>query len=622
MHVIFAAAQSIDPNPFLLTLALAAVVGAGAVLVVLWATTRPPRPEVGSVTMDVGAEPPAIVDLLTGGFEVEDDAVPATVVDLAARRWFDIEEVAGGNVIVRLRRREGKGELARYEARVMRHVEQHAVDGVAPAAALTVGPEGVSKRWWRGFVREVTRHGRDLGLCRRRWDFVHLAILWVPIVVAFALLYLTVATAERVEAAGGWGEPGSVLATVGFAAAIAIAAIARRITRSDAQAETAAGMEAASRWLGVREYLAQTGSFDEAGAASVAIWERQLAYATAMGLAPVVQRQLPFETEHDRHAWSLATGRWRRVKIRYVSLRPGWGEPPWWVAIGGAVQTALLGVVVWVGLSLAREDFDLGDLPDGAQTWLPVAGTVAAAIAAVVIVWTAAKAVLGVLDLFPRREIEGVLVRRREYRTGHRLPKVVQWAIWSGRDSGGISRDQRRRRRYMLAIDDGTDERIVAYRCRRSVFDAVQQGATVKAKVTPRLGYVASIEQRRAPLTGGEPAVVHELVEDMTGRATAAAGAFAAQVAERFGQLEHMTDEDGRPVLDRRDENGRSMREALTGAQEQLRGLQVPTTGVGPRDSAGASVLGGLMSSVAEVVRRLEEPGDTTVDDPSTHPSE
>jgi hypothetical protein len=312
VHVIFAAAQSIDPNPFLLMLALCAVTGAAAVLVVLWATTRPPRPKVGSVTMDVGAEPPAIVDLLTGGFEVEDDAVPATVVDLAARRWFDIEEVAGGNVIVRLRRREGKGELARYEARVMRHVEQHAVDGVAPAAALTVGPEGVSKRWWKGFVREVNRHGRDLGLCRRRWDFVHLAILWVPIVVAFALLYLTVATAERVEAAGGWGEPGSVLATVGFAAALAIAAIARRVTTSDAQAETPAGMEAASRWLGVREYLAQTGSFDEAGAASVAIWERQLAYATAMGLAPVVQRQLPFETEHDRHAWSLAPRRGRR----------------------------------------------------------------------------------------------------------------------------------------------------------------------------------------------------------------------------------------------------------------------------------------------------------------------
>jgi hypothetical protein len=184
-----------------------------------------------------------------------------------------------------------------------------------------------------------------------------------------------------------------------------------------------------------------------------------------------------------------------------------------------------------------------------------------------------------------------------------------------------MSRDHRRKRRFLIAIDEGSDERILAYECRSSLYQSVQQGATVKAKVSPRLGYVASIEQLRAPRTGGEPAVVHELVEDMTGRATAAAGAIAAQVAERFGQLEHMTDEDGRPVLDQRDENGRSMRDTLAEAQEQLRGLQIPATGGGPRDSAGASVLGGLMSSVSDVLRRIEEPGRVTGDDESTRPS-
>ncbi|MEQ8842359.1 MAG: DUF2207 domain-containing protein [Acidimicrobiales bacterium] len=610
--MLLAAAQSIDPNPLVLTMALVAVGAAAVVLTGLWAATRPPRPEPGPTSTDEGTEPPAIVDLLTGGFEVEDDAVPATVVDLAARRWFHIEEVAGGNVIIRLRSREGRGELTPYEQRLMRHIEKHAVDGIAPAAALTIGPEGVSRRWWKGFVREVNRHGRDLGLCRRRWDFVHLAILWLPIGAAFVLLYLTTATADRVETTGGWGEPGSVLTMFGFAAAIALSAIAKRITSSDAQAETEAGMAAASRWLGVREYLAETGSFDEAGAASVVIWERRLAYATAMGLAPVVQRQLPFETEHDRHAWSLATGHWRRVKIRYVSLRPGWGEAPWWVAIGGAIQTALLVVVAWVGLSLAREDFDVAELPQGMQDWLPLVGTVAAAIAAVVMVWTASKVVLGLSDLFPRREVEGVLVRRREHRTGHRLPKVVQWAIWSGRDSGGMSRDRQRKRRYMLAIDDGSDDRIVAYQCRARIFRAVQQGATVRARVSPRLGYVASIEQLSAPPVSGEATVVHELVEDVAGRATAAAGAFAAQIGERFGQLETMVDENGEPLLDRRDEDGRSMRESLADAQAQLRELQMRAPVGGARDSAGAGVLGGLMNSVAASLRNLETAGADT----------
>jgi ribosomal protein L34 len=599
------AAESIDPNPLLLAVALAALAGAVVILIVLWLTTRPPRPPVGPVTMDPGSEPPAVVDLLTGGFEVEDDAVPATVVDLAARRWFHIEEVAGGNVIIRLRRREGRGELTRFETRVLRHIERHAVDGVAPAAALTLGPDGVSRRWWKGFVREVNRHGRDLGLCRRRWDFVHLAAIWAPIAVAWGLLSLTAATADRVETVGGWGEPGSVLTMFGFVGVLAVTAIARRVTSSDAQAETEAGMAAASRWLGVREYLAQTGSFDEATAASVVIWEQQLAHATAMGLAPVVQRQLPFETEHDRHAWSLATGRWRRVKIRYVSFRPGWGEAPWGVTFAGLVQTAMLAVVAWVGLSLARETIDLADLPEGAQEWLPLAGAIVAAIAGVVMLWTAAKVVLGALDLFPRREVEGVLVRRREYRTGHRLPRVLQWALWSGRDSSGMSRDRQRRRRYHLAIDDGTDDRLVAYRCRSEIFRSVRQGATVRARVSPRLGYVASIDTLVAA-PAGPSTVVHELVEDAAGRFDRAAGAVAERLGDRFGELEGMVDEDGRPILDQRDDKGRTLRDTMAEAREELERLRGPAS-AGPTDSAGQDLLGGLMGRVSEALRSAED---------------
>ena len=496
-HPFVLAADALDPHPVLLVGALAVAAASLLVLAAVWASTRPPRPEPGPSTMDLGTETPALVDLLTGGFRVEADAVPATAVDLAARRWLDIEEVTGGNVVLRVRR-EGRGELAPYEDRVRRHVERQAVDGVAPAAALTLGPEGVSRRWWRGFVREVNRHGRQLGLCRRRWRLGHLVAIWLPIAATWALLFTTAGTADRVESPGAWGSAGVVALGIGFVVAVVLAALARRIVRSEAQAETPAGMAAASRWLGVRDQLRETGSFEEAPAASVAIWERYLAYATAMGLAPIVQRQLPFETEHDRHAWSRSTGHWRRVRVRYLVLRPGWGQSPWGAALSGAVQSAVLGALGWFALALAREEYDLTDLPTGAQEWLPVVGLAVAATVSVGLVWTVTRTVLGLADLFRRRSIEGELVRARVRRTGHHLPRPVQWLLWSGRDRHGIDRD-RRTVRHHVAIDDGSDDSIVAFQVRPALYQQVRQGARVRARVSPLLGYVAELVEVTPP---------------------------------------------------------------------------------------------------------------------------
>lgn len=70
----------------MLALAVALLLVGGAIPVWWYVRTRPRRPEVGPTTMDPGPESPAVVDLLTGGFVVERDAVVATLVDLAARR--------------------------------------------------------------------------------------------------------------------------------------------------------------------------------------------------------------------------------------------------------------------------------------------------------------------------------------------------------------------------------------------------------------------------------------------------------------------------------------------------------------------------------------------------------
>jgi hypothetical protein len=63
-----------------LAVAVAALVAVGWP----WRSTAPTRVNPGPATMELRDETPALVDLLTGGFRVEDDAVPAAVVDLAA----------------------------------------------------------------------------------------------------------------------------------------------------------------------------------------------------------------------------------------------------------------------------------------------------------------------------------------------------------------------------------------------------------------------------------------------------------------------------------------------------------------------------------------------------------
>ncbi|MDH3754726.1 MAG: DUF2207 domain-containing protein [Acidimicrobiia bacterium] len=512
--MLVATAEALDPSAVLLALSVVLVVAAGVTQAVLWAITRPAQPTAAQPTDELGAETPALVDLVTGGFAVDDDAVPATVVDLAARGWFDIEEVAGGNVILRLQ--SGRGDVTRYEDRVIHHVRRLAVDGVVPAAALTIGTAGVSKRWWKGFVREVNAHGREMGLNRRRWDLRHLSAMWLPVGLAWVAVILTSATADRTEQEGAWGEPSSVLAGVCLFSVLGLSYVARRVSSSDAQAETDAGLDVGGHWLGVRRWMDDHGDFGDKPAASVAIWGRHLAYATAMGLAPVVQRQLPFDTEHDRHAWSRASGGWRRVTVCYRAWRPGWGRNPWSVAFTGLGQGAIAGLIGYWGLRFAREAVDVSDLPEGAQTWLPVIGLAVAVLALPILLWSAAKVVMGVLDIVPRSTIEGELVRKREFVSGHRLPRALQRIMSSGGDGHGMSRDHDRRTRWHVAIDDGRSDRIVAHQVRRELFAGVRQGGRVRATFSPLLGYVVGLEQLTPP-PGSEAPVPGEATDEVTG---------------------------------------------------------------------------------------------------------
>lgn len=549
----------------------AAIVAAVAVIAMfsLRRSTAPNRVEAAGATMELRDETPALVDLLTGGFEVDDDAVPATVVDLSERGWFTIEEL-GGRVMIRTRTRRPAGDaLTPYEERVLRHIERHAIDGVVPTQVLTIGPEGVSERWFKGFVREVTKHGRTLGLCRRRWDLRHLAMAWALAGVAFAPAVLVSYAADRTSEPTVWGSLGNVFVGLAFLIAMGVAWMAGRISRSDAQADTPLGLEVAAHWQAVRNYYRNTGDFDDKPAASVAIWDRHLAYATALGLARRVQREIPFETEHDTKAWSRATGEWRRVKVRYQAFRPGWGQHPGRVLFEGLLQSAITGALAAGALYVAREESLFESLTDEQRGWIGLAGLVVALLAAAVCAFCVLKVVLGASDLFARRTVEGELVRARVFHAHHRLPKVVRWLIRASSDRHRTGNVDDRRPKHHLAIDDASDESVVAYTVKPSIFRQVRQGARVRARVSPRLGYVASIEMLAPPQASAasEAASLHPLVEETIGKVgSTSAGAMSAAL----DRAEAMTDDQGRPLLDQPDDDGVTMRQRLEQSQGQL----------------------------------------------------
>ena len=108
----------LDPSPVAAVAALVCSLAAGAGLLWLWLSTAPRRVRPAGETMELRDETPALVDLLTGGFEVEDDAVTATAVDLAHRGYYTFEEY-GGKLEIRLRTGPS-GEPARPHSGIAR----------------------------------------------------------------------------------------------------------------------------------------------------------------------------------------------------------------------------------------------------------------------------------------------------------------------------------------------------------------------------------------------------------------------------------------------------------------------------------------------------------------------
>lgn len=308
------------------------MVGVAIVMVVVMRSEDPI--EVGPKTLETPPQTPAVAALLTHPQEVPGEAVAATVVDLAARGALEIVDLGGGATGVRLTTRD-PGGITPYESMVLDLVRSR-VDGsgIAPAAELALADDRQAKVWIRRFRDQVRVEARAAGWVRSRYGretawlggvllgLGLIAYVWGRATVTHHPYAVPTSSLPHGEARAG-------LPFAAVALGVADMAFLIRLATLPSQRLTASGRLLASRWHGVAAHLREDEQFDRAPVAAVAIWHRLLAYATAFGVARVVQASLPVGPMSPTRAWSSATGHWRQVSVEYPTVWPlGWGRLP------------------------------------------------------------------------------------------------------------------------------------------------------------------------------------------------------------------------------------------------------------------------------------------------------
>ena len=459
--------------------ALGVVAWLGLLAVLMRATRTPDVPRTPA-TGEFGSESPALVDFLTGGFKLCDEAASATVLDLAARRYVTIEEIGPELSLVRLRRDVDVDALNTYERMVFDHVSRLATnDGVVATGALAEGARHLG-RWWKAFAKAVRDEARAAGLSEARWTATHRSVLSVGAAVPAVLIGVVFAAFEH----GADSDPiGAFLAGT----VIAWAVLVFLQERVNDERGTQAGARAAGHWLGVQEHLAN-GRFADQPAAGVTIWGRGLAYAAALGLADRAVVSLPISTPaDDGRAWSDYGGMWHLVHVEYRGRGP-WGRFVWGRAPGDAVKTGLKAGMVCASPILVLSILASAILghPDNPITFAIFVTILVAAV----------PCGFAAFDSSSPTTVRGQVIRTR--------------AFAQGRNDGY---------RYWVGIDDGRTDRtrrIHAYGVDEQTFNGLVEGDEIEARAGRWLGWMRDVRvvrpSRQRPCRGN-PIPVDEVTD-------------------------------------------------------------------------------------------------------------
>lgn len=474
-------------RPATTPLTVAVVAVAAGFALHAWAawSTRPkrlvPGPPERPLPHETGPESAAVVGVLTNGFCVPRAAVPATLIDLAARGWVRLVHAEGELMVVTKTTGAAAGDVLRtHEQMVLNHVSSRAFNDVTSGATLALSQRRLTRRWWFRFDTAVAALARDTGLAVRRYGLVQVGPTTAAALLAAYALWRAYRGATEVAVSDSWQSRALWIATLVALGALVWRTIERLV--GAATTPTRLGHERAGAWLG---YRARLGDRIPANASVVGAPAQQDAVARAlvMGLSRQVFAEMPVIREDPRHAWSEAGEVPHTVRVRYP-VRPGSGQHPVKVLIGG---------LVGFGLAWWLQRF-LGDVADGEALtgllgkapgevdlfhsiarWLAIACVVPLAAA----LWCV---VAGTIDTLLTRQRTGMVVRTRQ--PFEVLPRQVVWVVRPFGERTGYA--------TYLAVDDGRRTWVDAWLANER--SAAPQGAQAQVRATPLLGYVRASE--------------------------------------------------------------------------------------------------------------------------------
>jgi hypothetical protein len=154
-------------------------------VVALARMARPRRPRAAAATPALGAEPPAVVNLLTNRGVVNAGAAVATLLDLAARRVVELHQPHAdrGATLLRVRTARPAG-LRPYEARLLDRLLHLAGDGWLPLSELARSTADDPLAWSRRFAGEVEEDARGRGLVRDAPFGLTVVLLFVGVLLS------------------------------------------------------------------------------------------------------------------------------------------------------------------------------------------------------------------------------------------------------------------------------------------------------------------------------------------------------------------------------------------------------------------------------------------------------
>ncbi|GIF72325.1 DUF2207 family protein [Asanoa siamensis] len=441
-----------------LTIAIAVAVAATAAWAGLYGLilliTRSSLPTPAPATMDLGPEPPAVVNLLANRWtRPDEDAAEATLLDLAGRRFYEIRQPGDDPVHSTIHlpgTPPSDAALLPFEQRMLGRIRAAAVGGVVPLTALTFRDAGQARGWRRRFDAEVVAHARRLGLSRRRISPAQVALLTTTALVPS--LAIAFAVGQQIERHAAPEDKGGGYAAMVMLTIVLMSTFGLLSGRYRGDRSTPAGRAVAARWLGVRDWLDGHDAFADLPPAAVMVWDRYLGYGAAVHVAHAATAALDLGMGSRYLVWSSYGGHWRRVKVRYPRVLDRYGQTTKTLVKGGVIRLVIGAVLAGVARTLPNVvPTELGPLDssysgDDISTFTSPTRLIAAALATLFIVWGLYRIVRATVDHHTPVEITG---------------EVLWIEVWRSASQGEDSPSIPWLHHY--AVDDGTADRTVAW---------------------------------------------------------------------------------------------------------------------------------------------------------------